>query len=53
MRKEAADKVSREIEKLFLDNLLNKFDGNISKAANSIGLNRSSLYKMLKKCELA
>jgi len=53
MRKEAADRVSREIEKLFLDNLLKKFDGNISKAANSIGLNRSSLYKMLKKCELA
>ena len=53
MRKEAADKVSREIEKLFLDNLLKKFDGNISQAANSIGLNRSSLYKMLKKCKLA
>jgi DNA-binding NtrC family response regulator len=51
-RKEAADKVSREIEKLFLDNLLKKFEGNISQAAQSIGLNRSSLYKMLKKCEL-
>ncbi len=53
MRKEAADKVSREIEKLFLDNLLKKFEGNISQAAKSIGLNRSSLYKMLKKSELA
>ncbi len=52
MRKEAADKVSREIERLFLENLLKKFDGNISKAAQSIGLNRSSLYKMLKKCGL-
>ncbi len=53
IRKEAADKVSREIEKLFLTNLLKKFDGNISKAAREIGLNRSSLYKMLKKCGLA
>ncbi len=53
MRKEAADKVSREIEKMFLINLLKKFDGSISKAAQSISLNRSSLYKMLKKCELA
>ncbi len=52
MRKEAADKVSREIEKMFLENLLKKFDGNISQAARSIGLNRSSLYKMLKKCGL-
>ncbi len=53
MRKEATNKVSREIEKLFLTNLLKKFNGNIAKAAQSIGLNRSSLYKMLKKCELA
>ncbi len=52
MRKEAADKVSREIEKLFLEHLLKKFNGSISKAAKSIGLNRASLYKMLKKCEL-
>jgi DNA-binding NtrC family response regulator len=52
MRKEATDKVSREIEKLFLENLLKNFDGNIAKAAQSIGLNRSSLYKMLNKCGL-
>ena len=49
LRKEAADRVSREIEKLFLNNLLKKFDGNISKASKSIGLNRSSLYKMINK----
>jgi DNA-binding NtrC family response regulator len=53
MRKEAADRVSREIERLFLDNLLKKYDGNIARAAESIGLNRSSLYKMLKKSKLA
>jgi DNA-binding NtrC family response regulator len=51
MRKVAIDKVSRDIEKLFIDNLLKKFNGNMSQAAKSIGLNRSSLYKMLKKCE--
>ncbi len=49
LRKETADRVSREIEKIFLDNLLNKFNGNMSKAAKSIGLNRSSLYKMINK----
>ncbi len=49
MRKEAADKVSRDIEKMFLENLLEKHNGNIAKAAKSIGMNRSSLYKMIKK----
>jgi two-component system nitrogen regulation response regulator NtrX len=53
MRKEAADRVSREIEKLFLNNLLKKFDGSIARAAENIGINRASLYKMLKKCGLA
>ncbi len=52
LRKEAAEKVSREIEKLFLSNLLKRFNGNISKAADSIGLNRSSLYKMLRRNNL-
>jgi len=49
MRKKAADKVCRDIEKIFLKNLLNNNDGNISKAAKKIGVNRSSLYKMMKK----
>ena len=52
VRKKAAEQVSREIEKLFLKNLLEKFNGNISKAAQNIGLNRSSLYKMLKRNNL-
>jgi len=37
MRKEALDKIDGEIEKLYLNNLLKKFDGNISHAAISIG----------------
>ncbi len=49
MRKEAADKASRKVEKLFLENLLRRFDGNISKAAKYIGINRSNLHKMIKK----
>ncbi|RMD48492.1 MAG: sigma-54-dependent Fis family transcriptional regulator [Ignavibacteria bacterium] len=52
MRKEAADKAAREIEKLFLENLLGKFNGNISKAAEHIGINRSNLHKMINKCGL-
>jgi DNA-binding NtrC family response regulator len=50
MRREAADKASREIETLFLENLLNRFDGNVTKAAEHIGINRSNLHKMIKKC---
>lgn len=51
-RKDAADKAAREVEKKFLINLLKKFDGNISKAAEHIGINRSNLHKMINKCGL-
>jgi len=50
MRIAAADRASRQIEKLFLDNLLDKFNGNITKAAEFIGMNRTNLHKMIKKC---
>ena len=52
LRREEADKAARNVEKLFLENLLNKFDGNISKAAEHIGINRSNLHKMINKCGL-
>ncbi len=52
LRKETADKASREVEKLFLQNLLKKFNSNISKAAEHIGINRSNLHKMINKCGL-
>jgi len=52
MRKEVSDKASRTVEKIFLENLLDKFGGNVTKAANEIGKNRSNLHKMMKKCGL-
>ncbi len=52
LRKEAADKASRSVEKLFLENLLEKFDGNISKAAEHVGINRTNFHKMMKRCKL-
>lgn len=52
MRKAAADNASRIVEKLFLENLLEKFNGNVSRAAAHIGINRSNLHKMMKKCEI-
>lgn len=52
LRKNAAEKASREIETLFLKNILKKFDNNISKTAEYIGINRSNLHKMIKKCGL-
>ncbi len=52
MRKEVSDKASRTVEKIFLENLLSKFDGNVTKAANQIGINRSNIHKMMRKCGL-
>jgi len=52
MRKAAADNASRIVEKLFLENLLKNFNGNVSRAAAHIGINRSNLHKMMKKCEI-
>ncbi|MBL7075751.1 sigma-54-dependent Fis family transcriptional regulator [candidate division KSB1 bacterium] len=52
LRKEAADKASRAIEKLFLTNLLKRFNGNVSRAAVHAGINRTNFHKMMKRCEL-
>ena len=52
LRKTAADNASRIVEKLFIENLLKKFNGNISQAALHIGINRTNLHKMIKKCEI-
>lgn len=49
MRRAAAEEASRRIEKLFLNNLLAKFNGNITKAAEHIGITRISLHKMIRK----
>lgn len=52
IRKDAADKASREVEKQFLHNLLNKYQGNVTKAAQKIGMNRTNFHKMMKRCGL-
>jgi DNA-binding NtrC family response regulator len=52
LRKEEATKASRKVEKVYLENLLKKFDGNISKAAEHAGINRTNLHKMISKCGL-
>ena len=52
LRKAAADNASRIVEKQFIENLLKKFNGNISQAALHIGINRTNLHKMIKKCEI-
>ncbi len=50
IRKEEVDKAGRKIEKLFIENLLKMFDGNISKASEHIGINRTNFHKMMNKC---
>ncbi len=52
LRKDASDKASREVEKLFLQNLLNKYQGNVTQAARNIGMNRTNFHKMMKRCGL-
>lgn len=52
MRKKAMHSAARKVEKLFLENLLRKYDGNISRAADAIGINRANLHKMINKCGL-
>ncbi|MCB2198069.1 sigma-54 dependent transcriptional regulator [bacterium] len=52
MRQEAADAASREVETRFLRELLIRHSGNISKAAEQIGIHRSNLHRMLKRCGL-
>lgn len=51
MRKKASLEAARKVEKVFLDFLLNKFNGNITKAAEYAGISRTNLHKMLSKME--
>lgn len=52
LRKDASDKASREVEKQFLQNILNKYQGNVTQAARNIGMNRTNFHKMMKRCGL-
>jgi len=42
----------QEIEKLLVKKALDKFEGNISKAANELGITRAALYRRLEKFNL-
>lgn len=50
LRKIAAERASREVERRFVTWLLNKFDGNVTKAAEYAGINRTNLHKIMKRC---
>ena len=50
LRKTAADKARRAVEKQFVQKLLSKYNGNVSEAARQIGMNRSNFHKMMKRC---
>lgn len=47
LRKQVAEHASREVEKKFIHYLMDKFDHNVSRAADHIGINRSNLHKMI------
>lgn len=51
MRKQASLLASRAVEKRFIDYLMEKFDHNISRAAEHIGINRTNLHKMIRRVE--
>lgn len=52
IRKEVAARSSREIETEFAKKLLKKFDGNVSKAADYAGIDRTTLHRIIKRCRL-
>lgn len=53
MRREAAEQAGREVERRFLEMLLERHNGNVASAAREIGINRSNLYRMMKRAGLA
>lgn len=52
LKKVVVNDASRNVERAFLEKLLKKYDWNISQAAEAIGINRTNLHKMIKKCGL-
>ncbi len=41
-----------DAEKMLIEKALAKFDGNVSRAAESLGLSRSALYRRMQRFEL-
>lgn len=52
MRKDAAEQAKRSVERAFINSLMEKFNGNITKAAEFCGLNRTNFHKMMKRSNL-
>ncbi|NOY60139.1 MAG: sigma-54-dependent Fis family transcriptional regulator [Calditrichaeota bacterium] len=50
--KEASEMLLRQFRKKYFKNLLEKYNGNISKIANEAKLSRGSIYRMLQESEL-
>ena len=48
-RKKAADRASRQVEKYFVDSILEKYNHNISHAAQKLGIDRTTLHKTIKR----
>jgi len=48
-RKKAADSASRQVEKYFIENMLEKYNHNISHAAQELGIDRTTLHKTIKR----
>jgi DNA-binding NtrC family response regulator len=49
VRKKAADRAARQVEKYFVENILTKYNHNISRAANELGIDRTTLHKTIKR----
>ena len=41
-----------QVERLLIQRAMTRFDGNVSKAARTLGLSRSALYRRLQKYQL-
>lgn len=50
-RKYAADIASRQVEKYFVERVLEKYEHNITKAAKELGIDRTTLHKTIKRIE--
>jgi two-component system nitrogen regulation response regulator NtrX len=50
LRTEMMNKAGREVEKKFIEDVLQRFDGNVTKSAEHIGINRNNLHKLIRKC---
>jgi DNA-binding NtrC family response regulator len=49
LRKRVADRASRQVEKYFVDKMLEKYHHNITLAARELGIDRTTLHKTIKR----